>query len=107
MDYQTLSPSGCAAEILEQILDCCGNDPALKDKLERLIRQKVRLVIEHCAMIAEDCAAGHLAEKAGTTLEQGDEEILDLSDQIAEEIRRFADERKSDRILHSMGISAE
>jgi hypothetical protein len=107
MDYQTLSPSGCAAEILDEILACCGEDPAVKDKLEKLIRQKVRLVIEHCAMIAEDCAAGHIAEKAGTTLEQGDEEILDLTDQIAEEIRKFADERKNDRILRSMGIAAE
>jgi hypothetical protein len=87
MDYQTLSPSACAAEVLQVILNCTGNDPILRDKVERLVRQKVRLIYEQCAMIAEDY----------TTMNDPLEKLsgLAVGDRIAEEIRRCAEERRN------------
>lgn len=89
MDYQTLAPSECAAEVLEELLKCVGNDPALKDKIQRLVRQKVRMVFEHCAMIAEDYVVNHDLNERLTGMEVGD--------RIAEEIRQAAEERRGHR----------
>jgi hypothetical protein len=92
MNYETLSPSQCAQEILDQILAI--ENPALsRRKLESLIRQKVRHVIEHCAMIAEDYAATHDLHEPNVHLwEKG----MAIGDEIGEQIRQLAEERNED-----------
>ena len=86
MDYQTLSPSDCAAEVLDEILKCVGDNPALQDKVARLVRQKARAIYEHCAMIAEDyVACNDLDEKLNG---------MEVGDAIAEAIRCASEERK-------------
>jgi DNA gyrase/topoisomerase IV subunit A len=97
MDYQTLSPSACAAECLEEIVKCTNADNQTKDHIRKLIRQKVRLVIEHCAIVAEEAYAQKLAEKPGKTIDEQEALLLSLGDEIAEQIRQFADERRTDR----------
>ncbi len=97
MNYQTLSPSDCAQEIMVETLktakeacrgctDCRAE--LFRFKLEDLIRQKIRLIIEQCAMIAEDYVGSY----------DMDEQLdgMRVGDAIAEQIRQFAEERKED-----------
>jgi hypothetical protein len=89
MNYGTLSPSGCAAEVLEEILKLSTPDEHDKETLRRLIRQKVRLVIEHCARVAEDYVPVNDLNERLTGIEVGDA--------IAEALRQLADERTQNR----------
>lgn len=95
MDYGTLSPSGCAVEVLDQILLELEESALDKDTLKALIRRKVRLVIEQCAMIAEDYVTLHEAEHLS-----GEQ----VGDAIAEALRKMADERERDRVLANIHI---
>lgn len=97
MNYQTLSPSDCAAEVLEEILKCVGDNPVLKDKVARLVRQKARAIYEHCAMIAEDYVAFHDRDETMSGLQVGDA--------IAETIRCASEERKGSRLLSDLRIA--
>jgi hypothetical protein len=95
MDYQTLSPSACAAELLDKILGTCGTDVALRDKLEPLLRQKIRMIFEHCAEVAEQCGADLVATSGGLDLTACDVTTMEVADHIAEQIRKHAEERRS------------
>lgn len=89
MNYQTLSPTGCAGEVLAEIQKFCPHSEAHKLEIERLIRQCIRLYIEHCAMVAEDYVATEDLDGKLTGIEVGD--------RIAEELRKLADERTAGR----------
>jgi hypothetical protein len=99
MNYQTLSPSDCAAEVLDEILKCVGDDPAMKDRIARLVRQKARTILEQCAMIAEDYTSDHDLN--------GELTGCQIGDAIAECIRQIADERRGERELAALRITAD
>ena len=97
MDYGTLSPSGCAVEVLEEILKLGQHTPDETEKIKSLLRQKIRLIIEQCAMVAEDYVADNYPN--------ADDSFYDIGDCIAEALRTLADDRGRDPFLAGLRIS--